>query len=46
VSLARRARRRIEEDFDARTNGARMRQIVSDVHARRALAAVPAAEAV
>ena len=46
VSLAARARLRIEEDFNARTNGARMRQIVSEVHARRALAAVPAAEAV
>ena len=45
VALAQRARRRIEEDFDARSNGARVRQIVSEAHARRSLAAVPAAEA-
>jgi glycosyltransferase involved in cell wall biosynthesis len=46
VSLAQRARRRIEDDFDARTSGARMRQIVSEIHARRSPAALPAAEAV
>ena len=46
VALARRARRRIEEDFDSGANAARMRQLLSEVHAGRALASVPAAEAV
>jgi colanic acid/amylovoran biosynthesis glycosyltransferase len=46
VSLAQRARRRIEDDFDARRSGARMRQIVSEIHGRRSVAALPAAEAV
>jgi glycosyltransferase involved in cell wall biosynthesis len=46
VALAERARRRIDEDFDSRTNAARMRQLLAGVHARRPLAAVPAAEAV
>ena len=46
VSLAQRARRRIEQDFDARANSARVRQVVSEVQARRALTAVHAAEAV
>ena len=44
--LAQRARRRIEDDFDARRNGARMRQIVSEIHAGRAPAVLPKAEAV
>lgn len=46
VSLAARARRRVEADFDARKSGARLRQIVSEIHARRPPVAVPAAEAV
>jgi glycosyltransferase involved in cell wall biosynthesis len=45
LGLAARARRRIEEDFDARRNGARLRQIVSEVHARRPPAALRAVEA-
>ena len=45
LALATRARRRIEEDFDARRNGARLRQIVSEIHARRAPAALRAVEA-
>ena len=45
LGLAARARRRIEEDFDARRNGARLRQIVSEVHARRPPAALRVVEA-
>ena len=32
VELARRARRLIEEDFDARRNGARLRQLMAEAH--------------
>jgi glycosyltransferase involved in cell wall biosynthesis len=45
LGLAARARRRIEEDFDARRNGARLRQIVSEIHTRRPPAALRAVEA-
>jgi glycosyltransferase involved in cell wall biosynthesis len=43
--LAARARRRIEEDFDARRNSARLRQIVTEIHARRPPAALRVVEA-
>lgn len=32
VALARRARRRIEQDFDARVNGARLRRLMAETH--------------
>jgi len=43
VTLAARARRRIEEDFDARRNSARLRQILAEVHSHRPTAALHAA---
>ncbi len=46
VALAARARRRIEEDFDARRNSARLRQMVGEVHAARPAAVLQAARAV
>jgi colanic acid/amylovoran biosynthesis glycosyltransferase len=45
VSLAARARRRIEEDFDARRNSGRLRQILGEVHAGRPAAVLQAASA-
>ena len=45
VGLATRARRRIEQDFDARRNGARLRQMMVDLRGR-APAMLPAREAV
>ncbi|HEY2943678.1 MAG TPA: glycosyltransferase [Vicinamibacteria bacterium] len=45
VTLAGRARRRIEEDFDARRNSARMRQILLEAHTGRPEAALAAAKA-
>ena len=46
VSLAARARRRIEEDFDARRNSARVRQILLEAHIGLPPAALAAAKAV
>ena len=45
VTLAARARRRIEEDFDARRNSARLRQIVAEIHAGRSADVLQAARA-
>jgi glycosyltransferase involved in cell wall biosynthesis len=45
VTLAARARRRIEEDFDARRNSARVRQILLEVQPGRPAAALTAAKA-
>jgi glycosyltransferase involved in cell wall biosynthesis len=38
IALATRARCRIEQDFDARENGARLRRLIADAHVARALA--------
>jgi len=46
VSLAARARRRIEEDFDARRNSARVRQILHEAHTGLPPAVLAAARAV
>jgi glycosyltransferase involved in cell wall biosynthesis len=45
LDLAARARRQIERDFDARRNGAQLREILSGIHARRGPAALRAVEA-
>ena len=45
ITLATRARRRIEEDFDARCSSARLRQILADVHSDRPTAVPEAARA-
>jgi len=45
VALAARARRRIEEDFDARRNSGRLRQILGELHAGRPAALLQAASA-
>ena len=45
ITLATRARRRIEEDFDARGSSARLRQILADVHSDRPTAVPEAARA-
>ena len=46
ITLAARARRRIEQDFDARRNSARLRQLLIDVHRGRPAAVLRAAKAV
>jgi glycosyltransferase involved in cell wall biosynthesis len=45
LTLAARARRRIEEDFDARRNSARLRQVLLEVRTGRTGAALAAARA-